>query len=336
MLPISVIEEVYRAAKQPIANLHDLVIELCHWHQAFPACNYLQPCVIDGREAIIHQRHLQQTSAAAYQALAAICSEYGIFLKEDARQPGEASPVSVNRRSAAVILTFCLTFSPAVFAAKTISLPLTSSTSSQQMVSLSMQNRTLAEVTGIVTSRSGIQFQLNGGIDGDKLNGTLQAATWPDALAQLLQGYNYSTIQENGHLKTVLVSGYKNGIKPSAAVDQNPTPQADATLASSQASNIFIPLDELVNMPEGGCSFVDLPVGSFDVKQETMVTYEDGTLSWVGIMENKNQFYRLYLAKSQDGELMGNVFAPDGTYYIQTIDGKTVMVPADSASSANP
>lgn len=324
MLPISVIEEVYRAARSPVTHLHDLTDELSYWYQAFPSCNYLQPCVIEGRAALICQRRLRQDSVVAYQALAAICSQYEVFLKEDARQPGDGLPVTLNRRSAEVILTFCLTFSPCAFAAKAV-VPLVASTaSSQQMVSMSIQNRSLSEVAIAISSRSGIQFRLNGAVEGDRLHGTLQASNWHDAIAQLLEAYNYSTIQESGHLTTVLVSGYKKGVNPNTFVDEN---------QQQQANSVFIPIDELVSMPEGGCSFVDLPMGVFDVKQETMVAYEDGTLSWVGIMENQNKFYRLYLARNQDGEVSGNVFAPDGTYFIQTIEGQTMIVRADEQSS---
>lgn len=98
MQPISAIEEVSRAAKQPVTQAHDLTNELSYWFQAFPTCIYLQPYLIDGRQALICLRQL-----------IALCRRFAAnmasLLKEDARQSGSAPAVMLNHRSAAVAST---------------------------------------------------------------------------------------------------------------------------------------------------------------------------------------------------------------------------------------
>jgi hypothetical protein len=63
-----------------------------------------------------------------------------------------------------------------------------------------------------------------------------------------------------------------------------------------------------------------------------MVDSEDGTLSWVGTMEGANNIYRLYLAKTQEGDVVGNVYTPEGAYNIETINGQTVLIEIDQVS----
>jgi len=341
MTPINIIESVYREAFRPVLNLDHLEKKLRHWYQAFPKANYLQPCVIDGMASLICQKHLSDIDHRAYLTLKAICAEYGIYLKEDSREPhGYTSDFFHNRRRAVVILTFCLTMASNVYATNVRGHTFAISTHTEsQFVSIVVNNQTLFDVASKITEQTGIRFKFDAAVENDIINKRLAASNWRGALDQLLQRYNYMTIQDGNVIKTILISGYKGGIKPSSdhETDQelyaasNTYPPQDV-FDNRIITDITIPAEELANLPEGGEMMVDLPVGTFNIKRESMVALDDGTLSWVGIMDDETQFYRLYLTRNQDGEVVGTTYTPNGTYNIETIDGQTVMIEVNQAS----
>jgi hypothetical protein len=336
MNPIDIIEHVYHATAQPVEHVQSLSTELRHWYQAFPAANYLQPCVIDGQAALVCQRQLSSATPHAFKALKAICQQYGIYLKEDVRTQTDQCPVAHNRRQLAIVLTFCLTMASAVQAANVVRHPTSSGLQAlPQTIAMVCHKQTLSAVTLKIAEETGIQFKFNVAVEQDMVNRKLQAQDWKEALSQLLGHYNYSTIQEGDIIKKVFITGYKGGVKPvelSGTELPDDQPKASGFFTDKVMQDITIPTEELTNLPEAGEMQVDLPIGSFNVKQESMVALEDGTLSWVGTMDDDAQFYRLYLAQTQDGEVIGNVFTPDGTYNIETIDGQTVMVSVDQVS----
>jgi len=335
MNAIDIIEQVYRPATQPVVQARYLAHELRHWYQAFPACNYLQPCIINGQAALICQSHLSGANPRAFRALQAICKQHHIYLKEDARTHDRHSSVMPNRRSIAVILIFSLTMSASIQAENVNQ---RSIAGQPALVSMVINHQNLAHVTQKIAQQTGINFKFDAGIENDVINQKLAAADWKSALGQLLQNYNYSIIQENASIKTVYITGYKGSRKPAAVESAQPQLTDDAPFQARvidpprEELEISIPTDELAALPEGGEMAVDLPVGLFTVKQESMVALEDGTLSWVGTMDDDNQFYRMYFAQSQDGEVVGNVYTPNGTYNIQTVDGHTFMIEVDQIS----
>lgn len=335
MNAIDIIEQVYRPATQPVVQVRYLAQALRHWYQAFSACNYLQPCIIEGRAALVCQSDLSDRDPLAYRALQAICKQHGIYLKVDARTLASQSSVMPNRRNIAVILIFCLTMSASVQAENADQRSIAGQPAAVSMV---INNQNLAHVTQKIAQQTGITFKFDAGIEDDVINQKLTATDWKSALGQLLQSYNYSIIQENNSIKKVYVTGYKGGSKLSsvestqAQVAAGDSLQPQTMYQNRNALAVSIPTDELVALPEGSEMVVDLPVGAFTVKQESMVTQEDGTLSWVGTMDDENQFYRMYFAQSQDGEVVGNVYTPDGTYNIQSVDGQTVMLAVDQIS----
>jgi hypothetical protein len=342
MTPIDIIEHVYREAAQPVPLIQELATELRYWYQAFPAHHYLQPCVIDGKAALVCQKHLSDNAPKAYRALKAICAQYAIYLKQDSRANPGNQDITYNRRKVAVILTFCLTMGSNAYAAnigKPSALATATALLEPQAVSMAFENQTLSDAIREIADRTGIRFKVDAPIENDVINQKLAAPNWKSALNQLLQNYNYTTIHEGNAIKTVLISGYKGGIKPSSRLENLAEQSADSSTAPQEDASdheaiidIAIPTDELSNLPEGGDMNVDLPVGTFNIKQESMVAIEDGTSSWVGTMDDENQFYRLYLTRSQDGEVVGNVFTPNGTFNIQTINGQPVMIEVSQVS----
>lgn len=339
MNPIETIDGVYRSAARPVERLGHLCTDLQHWYQAYPANHYLQPCVIEGKAALVCQKRLSSVAPLAYRALKAICDEYGIFLKEDARSQGAPQDFFQNRRSMAVVLTFFLNMVLSVEAANLSGesgLPTVSRIETQtQAVSLVIKNQTLQEAARNIALRTGMTFKFNAAVEKDMIDTKLLASDWKSALSQFLQDYNYATIQENGAIKTVFITGYKGAIKPvsdsGSGIDQafpidSHDDYPDSVFMDRMTMDVDIPTDLLTDLPEGGEMMVDLPVGGFIVKQESQVALEDGTLCWVGTMDDEESFYRLYLAQTQSGEVVGNVFSPYGVYNIETIDGRTVMV----------
>lgn len=322
---LALIEDMYRSAGKT-GDWRNLTLQLQHWYQAFPRHHYLQPCMIDGQTAIVCQKQLSIHSPTAFRTLKAICSEHGIYLKEDARSA--CSSVAVNRRQMAVVLSFCLLMGSTAHAAgRDLARSVNNgNASAPTVVNVVYKNQTLAEVVQSINRQSGIVFKFNAAVETDRVHKTLSAQNWQGALAQLLEGYNYSTIQDDNRIKTVFIMGY-NGTNPPKS-DEAPVTDMLAGDAFNQQETlpVCIPTETLASLPEGGSVMVDLPVGSFNVSQESMVAMDDGTLSWVGTMDDTNQFNRLYLALTQDGDLVGNVFTPEGAYNIETIDGQTVMV----------
>ncbi len=350
MNEIDIIEAVYRDASRPVAQPDNLAIALQDWYQAYPAHNYLQPCVIDGKASLVCQKHLSSVAADAYRALQAICEQYGIYLKEDARVaaiPG----AGYGRRKMAVVLTFCmgLMAGPEAASAKQGGHSAGGSLSGSQTHTISqlVKNQTLSDVTRTISAKTGIHFKFNAAVQGDLINQKILATDWKDALDQLLQGYNYSTVQERDEIKTVFITGYKRGIKPGVNAETPDTASSDLGLDAEELPSdgspeqlfdnrvtldIEIPIDQLAELAEGGDMSIDLPVGAFSFKQEDMVSAEDGTLSWIGTMEGESSFYRVYIAKTPQGDVVGNVYTPDGAYNIETQDGQTVMVEIDLIS----
>ena len=335
MTPTDVIESVYRNVSTPALNLQYLATELRHWYQAFPKTNHLQPCIIGGRAALICQKHLSDTMPQAYRTLKAICTENGIYLKEDSRGEHSNPDFTDNRRKAAVILTFCLTiaanFPENAFAA--------TSRIESQTVSVAFKNQTLSDVANKIAAQTGMRFKFDAAVENDMINKKLAAPNWNSAVDQLLQSYNYTTIQEGNVIKTIFISGYKGGMKPSTETEVGPdlysapdTYPSQDVFDSETSIDITIPTEELANLPEDGEMMIDLPVGTFNIKQESMVALDDGTLSWVGIMDDETQFYRLYLTRSEDGEIIGNIYTPNGAYNIETVDGRSVMIEVNQAS----
>jgi hypothetical protein len=349
MNEIAIIESVYSEATHPVAELEKLTIDLHKWYLLFPNNNYLQPCVIDGKAALVCQKQLSTLAAEAYQALTAICQAYGIYLKEDAREKS-LYPDSVHcRRRVAVVLTFCmgLMMASELVNANEKAHSTDTTIGQTQAITQVIKNQPLSHVAQKITAQSGIAFKFNAAVQDDLINKNLVAHDWNSALVQLLQGYNYTTIQQHNQITTVFITGYEGGVKPVANTETSEQTQVnlaadaqdlmdsgnpDSALDGRISMDIDIPTDQLAELAEGGELVVDLPVGAFNIKQENMVDSEDGTLSWVGTMEGANNIYRLYLAKTQEGDVVGNVYTPEGAYNIETINGQTVLIEIDQVS----
>lgn len=197
-------------------------------------------------------------------------------------------------------------------------------------VSMIIKNKTLLGIAHEITERTGIRFKFDANVESDLIDKELDAPNWSRAIDQLLQHYNYTMTQTGDSIRSVFVTGYRGGAKrQQESLHISPTHadvyQRRETL-ENRAITIAIPTDALVNLPEGGNIEIDLPIGSFNINQDSQVTFENGMLSWVGTIDKKNKFHRLYLTRDLNGDIVGNVFTPERTYNILTVDGQTVMI----------
>ncbi|TAK65334.1 hypothetical protein [Methylobacter sp.] len=105
---ILTIEQTYRGASNRIDNIPNLVKALNRWYLAYPGQNYLHPCVIDGKAALVCQRGLSNNSGQAFVELQAIADQYRIYLKEDIRTQESSHNFNNRRKNIGLVLTFCL------------------------------------------------------------------------------------------------------------------------------------------------------------------------------------------------------------------------------------
>ena len=102
------IKQTYQTVVSPIENIPDLAKALNLWYLAYPEHNYLHPCVIDGRAALICQRDLSLIATQAYAELQAIAEQYLIYLKQESRSEDVNHAFENRRKNIALVLTFCL------------------------------------------------------------------------------------------------------------------------------------------------------------------------------------------------------------------------------------
>jgi Metallo-peptidase family M12B Reprolysin-like len=206
-----------------------------------------------------------------------------------------------------------------------------------------VKNKALLEATNQLANRAGITFKINASIESDVINQKLAADNWKDALAQLLEGYNYTTELDHGVIKTVVITG-RNGsghdnvvtkdlvvVVPSAA---NKLPDKYKNYNPGSVLNVNLPMKELASIPVGKGLTLDLPIGQYKVQHDNLVEHGDGSSTWMGYLDNEGKGYRVYLSQGDAG-VIGNVYTPDGAYNIETVDGSTVIVDLERSGLQN-
>lgn len=206
-----------------------------------------------------------------------------------------------------------------------------------------ISHKTLQEAANQLANRSGITFKINPALEGDEMNQKLAADDWNAVLAQLLQGYNYTTVSDKGVVKTVVITG-RNG----SGQDHTPTSAAKSELVvvapdlskkipakyknfnAGSVFNVKLPLAELAEIPVGDDLTLDLPIGQYRVKHDDLVDHGDGSTTWIGYLDEEGKGYRVYISRGDAG-VMGNVYTPDGVYNIESVGGQTVIVNVDKS-----
>jgi hypothetical protein len=102
------IQQIYQRAENPVAGIPELTNSLSAWYSGYPEQNYLHPCVIKGRAAIVCQQNLSVIAPQAYAELQEITSHHQIYLKESTRSQ-QIDHCGLDRRNKKLILlTFCM------------------------------------------------------------------------------------------------------------------------------------------------------------------------------------------------------------------------------------
>ncbi|AMK78326.1 MULTISPECIES: hypothetical protein [Methylomonas] len=106
---LSTLAQAFAGAPSRIEGIDKLAGDLNRWYLRQPAeRNFLHPCIIDGKPALVCQAGLRRDAEPAFAELAEIARRYGLYLKEDSRQRDDASILHNRRRNVGLVLSFCI------------------------------------------------------------------------------------------------------------------------------------------------------------------------------------------------------------------------------------
>lgn len=203
-----------------------------------------------------------------------------------------------------------------------------------------IRGKSLADTLAQVAQRSGITFKINTDIGNDVVSQSIAADNWASAVKSLLVNYNFSTIQDKGSIKTVIISGRINDATGTgtaktitAGVDDlivieprlKALPEKYQGFPAGSVTAVDLPVDTMMNVKDGSTIALDLPIGQFDVAHDRTVNEEDGSRTWVGHLSNEGEGYRVFLSEGAGGT-MGIVTTPDGTYNIESDNTGSYLV----------
>lgn len=94
--------------KHGVADLPGLIARLHDWYFRWPDGNYLHPCIIESRPALVCQAELSRLEPTAFAELQAITEQFGLYLKQDGRCQDQAHEGRNRRHGTAFVLAFCL------------------------------------------------------------------------------------------------------------------------------------------------------------------------------------------------------------------------------------
>jgi hypothetical protein len=196
-----------------------------------------------------------------------------------------------------------------------------------------IQGKSLADTLTQVAQRSGITFKINTGLGKDLVTQSIAADDWNTAVRSLLADYNFTTIQERGTIKTVIISGRNNDAAAdtdsaktlTASVDDiivieprlKTLPEKYRDFPAGSVTAVDLPVTAMMNVRDGSTVALDLPMGQFNVVHDHTVNEADGSKTWVGYLSNEGEGYRVFLSQGAAGTL-GVVTTPDGTYSIES------------------
>ncbi len=197
-----------------------------------------------------------------------------------------------------------------------------------------IQNKTLKQAANQIANRSGIKFKINAANQNDKVNKKLATDDWQTALSQLLAGYNYSTVYNQGKIVSVIITGENgSGKMPDSSIEVQPDTVANLPgkykgLKPGSVMPLDLPLAQLNASAVGKKIMLDLPIGQYRVNHDDLIKHADGSSTWIGYLDDEGKGYRFYLSQGEVG-LMGNLYTPDGAYNIESENGQTVLVDLD-------
>ncbi|MGZ5599416.1 MAG: reprolysin-like metallopeptidase [Methylobacter sp.] len=200
------------------------------------------------------------------------------------------------------------------------------------------RGKSLADALQQVAQRSGITFKINTDLGKDIVSQSLAADSWAAAVKSLLADYNYTTIQDKGLIKTVIISGRNNDAPDiaktiTASADDiiviapklKTLPEKYRDFPAGSVTAVDLPVNTMMNVKDGSTIALDLPMGQFNVAHDHTVNEDDGSKTWVGHLSDEGEGYRVFLSQGASGA-MGIVTTPDGTYNIESDNSGIYLV----------
>lgn len=194
----------------------------------------------------------------------------------------------------------------------------------------SIRDQSLAETLTHVAQRSGIVFKISTDLANDRVEQSISAANWHEAIQKLLTNLNYTVIEEHGKIKTVIVSGHKNdGINnqtTATGADSESVmvlerklyqlPDRYKNFPQGSVMPINLPIGEIMSTPKQSNIDIELPIGRFSVAHDDTVNESDGSKTWIGHLADEGEGYRVFLSQGPAG-VMGIITTPDRKYSIE-------------------
>lgn len=218
-------------------------------------------------------------------------------------------------------------------------------------IQLDIQNRTLMEVLQSVQLRSGIRFEISPHVLNEKMSITSRAKDWNSAVTTLLQNYNrVGFFGDTGQLKRVLIAGMSGnrGItKPSATnisqpvftfpenqldSDKKKTVKPDHLKDLPPNSVLAINIDKklLLAMKFGDIVSLDLPSGQHDVIYGRRIDHENGDITWIGRLLDKENQNKVILTLGKNGNF-GRILTDGGAFRIESTGTDDWLVDVEAA-----
>lgn len=204
----------------------------------------------------------------------------------------------------------------------------------------SIRNQSLTETLKQIAQRSGIIFKIDTDLSQDRVEQSVAAANWQEAIQKILLNHNYSTIEDQGKIKSVIISGHKNdGIDNQPTVNgksdehmmilkrnQYQLPDRYKRLPEGSVMPVKLPINTIINTPKNKDIEIDLPVGRFNVTHDNTVDEPDGSKTWIGHLADEGEAYRVFLSQGAAG-LMGFITTPDTKFRFESDqDGSTFLL----------
>ena len=203
-----------------------------------------------------------------------------------------------------------------------------------------IRGKSLVDTLAQVAQRSGITFKINTDLGKDVVSQSIAADNWDIAVKSLLVNYNFTTIQDKGAIKTVIISGRNNDGADTvtaktitAAADDiivigprlKTLPEKYKNFPAGSVTAVDLPVNTMMKVKDGSTIALDLPMGQFNVAHDHTVNEDDGSKTWVGHLSDEGEGYRVFLSQGAGGA-MGIVTTPDGTYNIESDNTGTYLV----------
>ena len=192
------------------------------------------------------------------------------------------------------------------------------------------KGQSLAEALAQVAQRSGITFKLNTDLSQEIVQENITANNWDYAINSMLVNYNFTTIQDNKGIKTVIITGHSHdGDQSDSTVvispQANSLPAKYRGFPAGSVNPIKMPVNDLMALNDKAMINLKLPMGQFNVMHDNTVNESNGSRTWVGYLADQGQGYRVFISQGAAG-IMGIITTPDGTYTLEEVNGTIYLI----------